>query len=102
MDIIQNHTSLRHVRSFPQDTSKDNTSFRRRHLDSGFDTLETVWCKGINSWSFNNFQIAEGSEIQTEVLEGIGWLIDKEDVEEYIETVHFDVGLSINWVREAF
>ena len=102
MNIIQDHTSLRHVGTLPQDTSKYNSSFCRRHFDSSFDTLETMWCKRINSWSFNNFQIAERSEIQAEILKGIGRLIDEKDVEKYIKTVHFDVGLRINGVGETY
>ena len=102
MNVVQDHTCLWHVRAFPQDTSENNASFCRRHFDSGFDTLKTVWCKRINSWSFNDFQIAESSEIQAEVLKGIGCLIDKEDVEEYIETMHFNEGLGINWIGEAY
>jgi len=46
MNIIQDHTGLKHVGAFPQDTSENNTSFCRRHLGSGFfDTLKIEWCQ---------------------------------------------------------
>lgn len=63
MDVVQDDTLLGHSRSFPQNASEDNTGFRRRNLDSGFDTLEAMRSNGVNRRPLHELQIAQSRKI---------------------------------------
>ena len=80
MDIIQNHTTLSHIRALPQNTPKDNTRLGARDLDSGFDALEPMRRNRIHRRPFDDLEVTQSSEIKAEVLECIGSLVDEEDV----------------------
>ena len=63
VDVVQDDALLGHSRSFPQDASKDDTSFCRRNLDSGLDTLETMRSDGIDRRPLHELQIAQSRKI---------------------------------------
>lgn len=52
--------------------SEEHTDF-----DSSFDALEAMRADGVHSWPFDEFEITEGSKVQTEVLECISSLVDQ-------------------------
>jgi hypothetical protein len=41
-----------------------------------------MWTKCVHSWSLDELEVTEGREVQTKVLEGVGGLVDKENVYE--------------------
>lgn len=80
MDIVQDYTRLRHIGTFPQNASKDDTGFCWRYLNGGFDTLESMRSDGIDCRSLDDLQVTQGCEIQAQILQGIAGLVDKEDI----------------------
>ena len=77
VDVIQNDTLLRHARTLPEDAPENDAGLRRGHLDRRLDALEAVWRDRVRRGPFNELQIAERREIETEVLEGVRRLIDQ-------------------------
>ena len=80
MDIIQNHTTLSHIRAFPQNATKDNTRLGTRDLDCGFNALEPMRRDSVHRRPFDDLEVTQSSKIKAEVLECIGGLVDQEDV----------------------
>ena len=71
---------LRHPWSFPENATEDDTSLRRRHLDGRLDALEAVRRDGIQRRPLDELEIAKSREVQAEVLERVGRLIDKKHI----------------------
>lgn len=86
MDVVQDYARLRHIGTFPQNASKDDTGFRWRYLDGGFDTLESMRSNRVDCRSLDNLQVTQGSEIQAKILQGVAGLVDKENI--YAELVN--------------
>jgi hypothetical protein len=80
MDIIQNHTTLSHIRALPQDTPKDNTRLGTRDLDGRFDTLESMRRDSVHRRPFDDLEVTQSRKVKAEVLECVGRLVDEEDV----------------------
>lgn len=80
VDIVQNDTGFRHVRSFPQNATENNARFCGRYFDSGFDALEAMRGNRINRRSFHYFEISKGRKIQAKILQGVSGLIYQENV----------------------
>jgi hypothetical protein len=80
MNIIQNDTLLRKIRTIPEYTSENDTSLCRGDFDGRFYALEPMRSDGIHRRSFDDFQISESGEIETKVLEGVSCLVNEQNV----------------------
>jgi len=49
-------------------------------LNGGLDALESMRGYGIDSRSFDDLQITQGRKIQTKILQGVGSLVDEENI----------------------
>jgi len=77
-----------------------------------------VRCNGVDSRSFDDLQVTQGRKIQAQILQSVGGLVNKENIcaelvnkkikirksltEKDIESVHFDIGFSVNRVGETW
>lgn len=66
--------------SVVDDVSKDDSGLRRRDLDGRFDGVEGVRTEGVGCWTFDEFEVSEGGELDREVLEGFRGLVDDENL----------------------
>jgi len=80
MDIIQNHTRLAHIRALPQNAPKDHPRLRRGDLDRRLDALEPMRRDRVHRGPLNNLEVTESGKVEAKVLEGVGSLVDEEDV----------------------
>jgi hypothetical protein len=80
VDIVQDHAALREAWTFPEDTSEDDTCLGRGDFDGGFYTLEAMRGDGVDGRTLDEFEVSQGSEIEAEVLEGVGCLVHEEYV----------------------
>lgn len=80
MNIIEDNACFRHVRAFPEDAAKDNASLCGRNLDGGFDALEAVRRDSVHSWTLDDLEVSKSCKVEAEILEGVGGLVDEEDV----------------------
>lgn len=55
VDVTKDDSLLRQIRAIPKDATKDHSRLRRRDLNGSFNTLEAMWCNGINCWPFDDF-----------------------------------------------
>ena len=50
------------------------------YLDGSFDTLEPMRGDSIHRRSFDDLEVTQSREIEAEVLECVGRLVDEEDI----------------------
>ena len=72
VSVEETYKSRQPIRSSPFAGEKQSTDFNSR-----FDTLETMRSDGVYAWAFDQFEITQSGEVQTEVLESIGSLVDQ-------------------------
>lgn len=60
-----------------------------------------MWSDRVYGWPLDELQVAERREVEAEVLESVGGLVDKEHVQRDVEAMDLDVRLSVDWVGEA-
>jgi hypothetical protein len=63
-----------------RDVAKDDAGVGGGDLDGGFDGVEGVRAEGRGRGPFEELEVAEGGELDGEVLEGVGRLVDYQDL----------------------
>lgn len=48
--------------------------------------------------ALDDLEVSEGANVDTEVLERVGRLVDEENIEDDVETLHFDVGFCVDGI----
>ena len=75
MDIVEDDAGLRRTR-LPDDVAEDDTSLGGRDLDRGLDAVEGVWAECVGAQALDELEVAQGHELDAQVLESVGCLID--------------------------
>lgn len=119
VDVVENDTLLRHARTLPKNAAENHTSLRGGHLDSSLDTLEAMRSNGVRGWPLHKLQVAQGREVETQVLESVRRLVDEQDIYDHllaetqgqkrsaltklnVKAVNLDIRLGIDGIGETW
>ena len=70
-------------------------------LDVGLDAAKVHGTEHHGLRALDQLEVSKGSELDGAVLEGVGGLVDDEDVEDDVVLVDVHVGLGVHRVGEA-
>ena len=71
------------------------------HLDVGLDVGEVAWSERERLRLLHELQVAEGGQLERQILQGVARLVDDEHVEHDVVLVDVYVGLGVHRVGEA-
>ena len=101
VDIVQNDTLFEIILDVVHDVAKDHPCLGGIHFDTGAHAVEGLGrhrrCRG----TLNQLEVAEGRELDCEILQDIRCLIYKQDIQDNVELMDGDVSFGINRVGEA-
>lgn len=91
MDVVQDdHIGVDALLALVEDVTEDDSGVSRRHLDGRLEVDEIVRANILCRWSLNNLEVTEGCKLYCKILQCLGCLVDKQNIENDVKLMNLE------------